>query len=534
MKVVLAQLNFVVGDVAGNLVKVLQACQEAVEKEQADLVVFPELTLSGYPPEDVLFRPALYDKIHSALVALQAEAPVPLILGYPEMDASGRIYNRVALIANGGIQQFYDKQCLPNYAVFDEKRYFTPGNAPCVFSFQGIKIALLICEDLWLEEPVKQAKAAGAELVISINASPYHLHQLENRHQILTQRFQEQGIPIVYLNLIGGQDELVFDGNSMVVDGSKGCVLVGRHCEEQLIPITWENQSLVAEELRPLGKEAEIYQTLVLGLRDYLDKNRFKGAVIGLSGGIDSALTLAIACDALGSENVDAVMMPFAYTSNMSMEDAKAEASALGVNYHVVPIESIYNATTSALELVTGETEKDVTEQNIQARSRGMLLMAIANKQGKLVITTGNKSELAVGYATLYGDMVGGFAAIKDLPKKWVYELANYRNSIAPVIPPRVIERAPSAELAPDQVDEDNLPPYDVLDKILEMYIEQDLSILDIVGYGFEEATVRRVAWLVDSSEYKRRQAPPGVRISSRAFGKDRRYPITSAYHRQF
>ena len=535
MKIVLAQLNLEVGDVFGNLEKILQASRDALSQGDADLLVFPELSLSGYPPEDLLFRPALYEKVTEALERLKKEAPLPLILGFPERKESGEIYNRAAFIVDGHIQASYSKQCLPNYAVFDEKRYFTPGEEACVFEFQDTKIALLICEDLWFEAPVKQAKLAGAELIISVNASPYHLKQTEARAEILQNRYREQGLPIIYSNLVGGQDELVFDGSSMIVDEG-GAVCVGPHCTEALVSLTWQQQtkSLLAPRETPLCKEAEIYQTLVLGLKDYMAKNRFKGAVLGLSGGIDSALTLAIACDALGAANVSAVMMPFTYTSTMSLEDAKSQAQALAVDYHVIPIEDMYQSTLSALEKITGKTEPDITEQNIQARSRGILLMALANKQSKIVLTTGNKSEMAVGYATLYGDMVGGFAVLKDLPKKWVYQLANYRNSLEPVIPTRVIERAPSAELAPDQVDEDNLPPYDVLDEILEMYIEQDFSIDDIVNLGFEEAVVRRVAWLVDSSEYKRRQAPPGVRLSSRAFGKDRRYPITSGFLRQF
>jgi len=438
-------------------------------------------------------------------------------------------------LRDGRVHATYRKQLLPNYSVFDEMRYFAPGRAACVVEIGGIPVGLSICEDVWQPEPVRRAVDAGARLLLTLNASPYHMEKGREREALAQARAQESGVPLVYVNLVGGQDELVFDGASFVTD-ARGTVT--QRCpafEEGLYAVEFEvrNEKAVPKPL-PLppnaSLEEEIYRALVLGVRDYVGKNRFPGVAIGLSGGIDSALTLCIAVDALGAERVEALMMPSRFTSTMSLEDAAAQAKSMGVTYHSISIEPMFEAFMAQLKDEFQGRARDVTEENIQARIRGTLLMAVSNKTGKMVLTTGNKSEMAVGYATLYGDMAGGYGAIKDVLKTMVYRLAEYRNRIQPVIPQRVIERAPSAELAPGQMDSDSLPPYDLLDPILERYVEQDQSPEAIIAAGFEAATVRRVAAMVDRNEYKRRQAAPGVRITRRAFGRDRRYPIMSGY----
>ena len=539
LKVTVAQLNFMVGDIAGNAQMILDAAIEA-SQQGSELIVFPELALTGYPPEDLLLRPSVEKRVAKALARLLVELPKTLyvLVGYPR-KASGRLYNAAGLIHDGQLVAEYFKQELPNYQVFDEKRYFTEGTEPCVVTIKGIPMGITICEDIWHEGPTAKAAAAGARLMLNLNASPYHLNKSVLRESLVKQRAKEGNMGIVYVNLSGGQDELVFDGASMVVDHTGELLfrapefetnlyhltLALAHAEETLA-VTMENSMVTPF----YNTQASVYNALVMGVQDYVNKNGFRGAVLGLSGGIDSAVTLAVAVDALGPERVEAVMMPFRYTSQMSLDDAEAEANRLGVRYSVLPIEPMYEAFMATLADEFAGTKKDTTEENLQARCRGVMLMAISNKKGYIVLTTGNKSEMAVGYSTLYGDMAGGFDVLKDVPKTLVYRLANYRNQLTPENPPipqNVIDRPPSAELAPDQKDQDSLPEYDVLDQILEMYIEKDLSAHDIIAAGFPEHDVLRVVRLVDLNEYKRRQAPVGVRITARGFGRDRRYPIT-------
>lgn len=535
LHLILAQLNTLVGDIPGNTAKVLAAARTAVAQGQVDAIIFPELTLTGYPPEDLLLRPSLGLRIERALQELQvAQLPVALVVGYPRLK-DGRLYNMAGVIADGKLVAEYAKQCLPNYQVFDEKRYFAAGDSPCVFDLKGVPTALSVCEDIWFAEPMAQAKAAGGRLMLNLNASPYHQGKQQEREAVIAQRSIEGLMPVVYTNLIGGQDELVFDGGSVVVDASGQTRFRAPAFSEGQFAVTldWDQQqvSVPAQSLEPIpDNTAAVYQALVVGMRDYVNKNRFKGVVLGLSGGIDSALTLAMAVDALGAERVEAVMMPFRYTSDLSKNDAADEAARLGVRYSSISIEPMYEAFMGALSNEFIGTKPDATEENLQARCRGVLLMAISNKKGYLVLTTGNKSEMAVGYSTLYGDMAGGFDALKDVPKTLVFALSHYRNTLGEVIPKTVITRPPSAELAPDQKDEDSLPPYDILDRILELYVEQDYSAEAIISEGFNREQVERVVRLVDVNEYKRRQAPVGIRISQRGFGRDRRYPITSGW----
>lgn len=537
LKVVIAQLNFHVGDIDGNARRVIATVQRFQTEGEVDVVVFPELTLTGYPPEDLLLRPSMQKRIERALDDIKtAIQGVAVVLGCP-YEMEGHRYNCAVLIRDGCIDGLYKKQHLPNYQVFDEVRYFRPGEQVEVLRIKDIPIALTVCEDIWFSGPAQQARAAGAALIITINASPFHIDKQQLREDALKARVAETGLPILYANMVGGQDELVFDGNSLVIDQNGVIRFSAPAFEEGLyrLQFAWDGQALtlLEESLPPsapvLGLEASVYQAMVLGLRDYVNKNRFPGVMLGLSGGIDSALTLVVAVDALGAERVQAVMMPFHYTSAMSIEDAEVQAQGLGVTYHCLPIEAIYDAYLATLTPVFAGRAVDKTEENLQARCRGTLLMALSNKFGAMVLTTGNKSEMAVGYATLYGDMVGGYNVLKDVYKTLVFRLAHYRNSLAdgPVIPLRVIERPPSAELAPGQIDEDSLPPYSMLDRILELYVEQDYSAEAIVAVGFERDIVYRVLRLVDINQYKRDQAPVGVRITKRGFGKDRRYPIT-------
>ncbi|MXX05443.1 MAG: NAD+ synthase [Gammaproteobacteria bacterium] len=539
--VVMAQLNLLVGDIDGNARRIVESAREARSEFNADLVVFPELSLTGYPPEDLLLRPSLSRRIDRALAQI-AEAGIecPIVIGFPQAADEG-LFNALTVIDQGRRIATYHKQQLPNYQVFDEQRYFRPGGSPCLVELFGAKVAFTICEDLWREYPVLQAGNAGADLLININASPFHVDKTEDRKSLLANRCRRGGFPIIYVNLVGGQDELVFDGASLAVDAEGNTRVLAPAFAEGLYPVEIEVDEregackLADGEMQPPATvEEQIYQALVLGVRDYVNKNGFPGVVLGLSGGIDSALTLAVAVDALGAERVQAVMMPFAYTSDLSKDAAAGQAGALGVKFSVIPIDGIYAEFIAALADEFAGAAADVSEQNVQARSRGVLLMAISNKKGLLVLTTGNKSELAVGYATLYGDMAGGFDVLKDVSKTMVYRLAEYRNRLAgeagEVIPREVIERPPSAELAPGQVDADNLPPYDILDSILERYVERDWSANRIVEDGFEEEVVARVVRMVDRNEYKRRQGPPGVRLTQKAFGRDRRYPITNAW----
>lgn len=534
IRVVMAQLNLLVGDIPGNTGRIIDTALKARDELNADLVLFPELALTGYPPEDLLLRPSVEQRVQAALERIFADVSgVTLVVGYPRYR-DGVLYNMAGVIRDGELVHEYAKQCLPNFEVFDEKRYFSAGSEPGLFEHQGIRIGLSICEDIWHTAPVEQLKAAGAQLVLSLNASPFHIGKPDQRRDVLRQRVRQLGCPLAYLNLTGGQDELIFDGGSMLASAQGDVLFQGDYCEEGLYsfvfnPATGELQPEQASRPEP-NSDALVYRMLVQGVRDYVNKNGFPGVVLGLSGGIDSALTLAVAVDALGAERVEAVMMPFRYTSSMSLEDAEAEAKVLGVRYDLISIEPLYDSFMQQLGPRFEGLKPDTTEENLQARCRGVLLMAISNKTGALVLTTGNKSEMAVGYSTLYGDMAGGFDVLKDIPKTLVYRLSRYRNTLSPVIPQRVIERPPSAELAPDQTDQDSLPDYDTLDRILELYVERDYSARAIIEEGFAETDVKRVLRLVDINEYKRRQAPIGPRVTRRGFGRDRRYPITSGW----
>ncbi len=537
IRIALAQLNLLVGDVQGNAARIISTAQELSRGDRADLVLFPELALSGYPPEDLLFHRGFRRQIEAGLQRVRSEVrDLPLVLGFPEYTQSG-IYNSAALIRGGEIVAIHRKAELPNYKVFDEKRYFNPGAEPGVADCNGVRAGLLVCEDIWAAQAARDSRAAGAQLLLVINASPYEIHKQREREEVARARVREVGIPLAYVNLVGGQDELVFDGNSFVMDASGEVVMRAPAFAEGVFVAEFERQDgrIVprAGTVTPeLSDEASVYSALVLGVRDYVRKHGFPGVVMGLSGGVDSALTLAIAVDALGADAVQAVMMPSRYTAQMSLDDAKAQAEILKVRYSVLSIEQMFEATLATLKDEFAGRKPDATEENIQSRCRMLLLMGISNKTGRMLLTTGNKSEMAVGYATLYGDMAGGFAPIKDCSKLLVYRLAAYRNSLGRVIPQRVIDRAPSAELRPDQKDSDSLPPYEVLDPILEAFIEEDLSVDEIEARGFDRPTVARVLDLVKRNEYKRRQAPPGVRVSRRAFGRDWRYPITSGYRR--
>jgi NAD+ synthase (glutamine-hydrolysing) len=535
LRLALAQVNLVVGDVTGNTQRIIDITAHARDQLHADLVLFPELSLCGYPPEDLLFHNGLRRQVTAALERVQAETHgIAVLVGYPEYVAEG-IYNAAAVVRDGATLLNYRKQELPNYKVFDEKRYFQQGRQAQIVEVRGVRIAPLICEDIWEPNPARAAAAAGAQVLVVINGSPYSLHYQQRREEVVRARARETGLQVIYLNLLGGQDELVFDGGSFVMDATGHVVQRMAPFEESVFTVDIDVQQdcavpRAAHVADYLSDEGSVYGALVMGIRDYVTKHGFPGVVLGLSGGIDSALTLVLAVDALGAERVHAVMMPSRYTSRMSRDDAEAQADMLGVHFDTISIEGMFDAALTALAEVFAGRAADTTEENIQARCRGLLLMAISNKTGRMVLTTGNKSEMAVGYATLYGDMAGGFAPIKDCSKLLVYRLAHYRNSRGVVIPPRVIERAPSAELRPDQKDSDSLPPYEVLDPILELFIEADLSVDDIAARGFDRGVVGRVLDLVKRNEYKRRQAPPGIRISNRAFGRDWRYPITSGY----
>ena len=534
MKIAIAQLNFTVGDLAGNARMILDAALRA-RAEGAELLITPELALTGYPPEDLLLRD---DFLHASATALtdlarQAEG-IAMLVGHPHA-ANDRRYNAASLCRGGKVEATYLKHILPNHSVFDEVRYFTPGSEPLVFELGGIRFGVSICADVWEPAPAQLSKQKGAQVLLALNASPYHLDKQLTRYETLRERIKQTGMPVIYANLVGGQDELVFDGASFAMD-DKGCVTNQLPAFEQILGFIelQDTQPVPGEIVPDPGLEASVYKALCLGVHDYIGKNGFPGVVLGLSGGIDSALTLAIAVDALGKERVHAVMMPSQFTADISLIDARAMANGLGVRYDELPIKHVFD---SFLQTLADQFEGlpfDLAEENLQARIRGTLLMALSNKFGSIVLTTGNKSELAVGYTTLYGDMAGGYAVLKDVPKTLVYRLAQYRNSLSPVIPQRIITRPPSAELRYNQLDQDSLPPYEVLDAIMEMYVEDDRSPANIVATGFTEQDVQRVVTLIDRNEYKRRQAPIGVRITHRGFGKDRRYPITSGYRPGF
>jgi len=530
IKIALAQLNFTVADIPGNTAKIIAAAQQA-KLQQADIVVFSELCITGYPPEDLLFRTDFIEQAEQAVLAIAAQSQgIALVLGYPKQH-NGLLYNHAAVLLDGKIIAEYHKNALPNYGVFDEKRYFSASEQTTLFRLKNQQLALTICEDIWQAGIIEKNRLAGADIILTLNASPFHAGKVHQREDIICKQLKQAKIPLVYVNQVGGQDELIFDGASFVADQNGEVVFRAAEFTEQLAVIEFVDSQPIGKQIAPHYQPViSEYQALVLGIKDYVRKNGFQGAILGLSGGIDSALVLALAVDALGAEQVEAVLMPSRYTQDMSIEDAELEAKALGVVHHTIPIEPAVTAFGEMLAPLFIGSRKDTTEENIQARCRGVLLMAISNKQGKLLLTTGNKSEMSVGYATLYGDMAGGFAPLKDVYKLLVYQLAEYRNSLSPVIPQRVITRPPSAELAPDQKDEDSLPPYSVLDPILELYIEQDLSATEILARGFRPEDVNRAIALVDRNEYKRRQSPPGIRITPRAFGRDRRYPISSAY----
>ena len=534
MKIAIAQINYTVGDIEANANLIVAAAQRARE-DGASLMLTSELALCGYPPEDLLLRDDFYATCQQALLTLAAAtAGMTLVVGHPHQE-QGKRYNAASVLRDGAVFKTYWKQKLPNYSVFDEERYFEFGQEPCVFDHEGLLLGINICEDVWESLPAQSAKAAGAQCLLVLNASPYHLNKQQTRYEVIRERVRQTGLPVVYANQVGGQDELVFDGASFVMDARGALMLELPAFESAMGCVKWiEGVPQQGALLAPLSQEASVYQALTLGVRDYVNKNGFPGILLGLSGGIDSALTLAIAVDALGPQRVKAVMMPSQYTASMSREDAKAEAEALKVRYVEMAIKPLFDAFQSTLAQEFAGLKEDATEENLQSRIRGVLLMAMSNKTGAIVLTTGNKSEMGTGYATLYGDMAGGFAVLKDINKLLVYRLSNYRNSLSPVIPQRVIDRPPSAELRPDQKDQDSLPPYDELDAIMAAYVENNQSPSQIIEQGHARADVERVVKLLHISEYKRRQSPVGIRVTHRAFGKDWRYPITNRFRPAF
>ena len=562
MKIAIAQMNCTVGDLAGNGSRIVDFAMRA-RAQGADVMVTPELALCGYPPEDLLLRDDFYRNCEKALRAIASKITgITVVVGFPQ-QVDGKRFNAAAVMQSSRVMAVYHKHALPNYTVFDEERYFDADDQPCVFDINGSKVGVNICEDTWGSQgPLlaasavsraelssgsftltrdwdaaapRAARAAGAEILLVLNASPYHLRKQHSRYDVMRARVSENGMPLIYANMVGGQDELVFDGASFVLNRAGEVTHQLSMFKEALAIITIEDGDPVKGEVAPERTvEAEVYDALCLGVRDYVTKNGFPGVLLGLSGGIDSALTVAVAADALGADKVHAVMMPSQYTASMSREDACAEADALKVRYSEIAIRPMYDAFMAALAPQFDGLPADTTEENLQSRIRGTLLMAMSNKSGAIVLTTGNKSEMGTGYATLYGDMAGGFAVLKDISKMLVYRLASYRNTLSPVIPQRVITRAPSAELRPDQTDQDNLPPYAVLDAIMEAYVEHNASPRDIEAAGYERKDIERVIRLLRISEYKRRQAPIGIRITSRGFGKDWRYPVTTKYRDRF
>ncbi len=538
LRFAMAQLNLLVGDVAGNTDAVIQAATEARDRLGAQAVCFPELTLTGYPPDDLLLRPDFIAAVEAGVARIAEETRgITVMVGAPVLE-SGRLLNAALVIRDGQVAAHYAKQQLPTYGVFDDLRYFAPGEDACVVDVEGCRVGITICEDAWHAGPVARAAEAGADIIVNLNASPFDQYKGSARESVLRDRIAESGLPILYCNMAGGQDEVVYDGGSCAFDAMGDLMVRAPRFDTGLYAVDIER---IHERWTPLegaiepelSAEAEVYEALVWGVRDYIEKNHFPGVVIGLSGGIDSALTACIAVDALGAERVHCVMMPTRYTSEMSHTDAEAIAKALGVRYDIVAIESVFSEFKQQLAPVFADRPVDVTEENLQSRIRGTILMAISNKLGGLVLATGNKSEMAVGYATLYGDMVGGFSPLKDIFKTEVYRLAAYRNQITAVIPENVMTRPPSAELAPDQKDTDSLPEYAELDAILAAYVEDDAGVDEIVAAGHDRATVDQVVRLLHRNEYKRRQAAPGVKVTTKAFGRDRRYPITSGFGRQ-
>ena len=558
MRIAIGQINCTVGDLSGNARKILEFADRA-RAEGADILLTPELSLCGYPPEDLLLREDFRAACDRTLAELASRVKgISVVVGHPHQTA-GKLYNAASVLQEGAIAAVYHKLDLPNYTVFDEERYFDSDGNPCVVEVNGVRVGVNICEDVWgagaattarvvpnadgvnvginicadvwEPEAPKRARAAGAQVLLVLNASPFHINKLRTRYEVVRDRTAETGMAVVFCNLVGGQDELVFDGASFVMDGRGKLTHQLPAFEEALVVVEIGKDGPVPGEIvAEPDVDASIYKALCLGVRDYLGKNGFPGALLGLSGGIDSALTLCIAADAIGADKVHAVMMPSQFTADISVEDSREMVKRLGVHYNEIAIKPMFDTFMKALAPYFGDRLFDATEENLQARVRGTLLMALSNKHGSIVLTTGNKSEMSTGYATLYGDMAGGFAVLKDLTKKFVYRLSRYRNTLSAVIPERIIERAPSAELRPNQVDQDSLPPYDVLDAIVERYVEQDQSVAEIVAAGFKRADVDRIVKLVHINEYKRRQAPVGIRITPRGFGKDWRYPITNKY----
>jgi NAD+ synthase (glutamine-hydrolysing) len=532
----IVQENPIVGDIEGNLQLAINAIDKLSKQSSPDIFLFTEMFITGYPPEDLILRDDLLDASYEAVEKLCEVKPESfIVIGYPKKEGDS-IFNCAGVLRNKSVITEYKKQELPNYEVFDEKRYFQSGKGPGIFEVNGLRVGLSVCEDIWHENVIKQLHEKKTDLILNINASPFHLDKIKERKVLISGHAINYSLPIVYANQVGGQDELVFDGTSMAMDGEGQQILQLEKFKEdyKIVNFTSDQEGKLLSEKReeiPEDKELEeVYKALVLGAKDYIQKNNFPGVLIGSSGGIDSALTAAIAADAIGPEKVRTFMLPFKFTSDMSVEDSEKLAVNLGIKHSVIPIGDIYESFADSLEDEFSGLEPDITEENLQSRCRGVILMALSNKSGELVLTTGNKSETAVGYSTLYGDTAGGFGVLKDVPKTLVYELSRYRNTISHVIPDRIIDRPPSAELAPDQQDSDSLPDYAILDKIIELYVEQDKSKVEIEESGIDKSMVDRVIRLIDLSEYKRRQAPLGVKITSRGFGKDRRYPITNKF----
>lgn len=535
VKVAIAQMNSTVGDLAGNRAKIFDLSRRAFEAG-ADIVLTPELSLVGYPPEDLLLRNAFYAKTQEAFAGLAADLAqfkdLHVVVGLPLQDEKGVRHNAASVLVNGEVLGTYRKHDLPNTTVFDEKRYFTSADQAFVFGVKGVRFGINICEDTWFEHAPMRARAAGAQVLLVPNGSPYHMNKQHLRYETMRKNVSAQGMALVYANLVGGQDELIFDGDSFVMDAAGTICAQLRHFEEDLQLVDFDGATPVPQPLAtPLTTEAQVYQALVLGVRDYIGKNGFPGVLIGMSGGVDSALTLAIAVDALGADKVRAVMMPSQFTADISWIDSRDMVKRLNVRYDEIPIKQTFDAFRATLATEFAGLAEDATEENIQARVRGTLLMALSNKHGSIVLTTGNKSEMAVGYCTLYGDMAGGFAVIKDIAKTLVYRLCAYRNSVSDVIPERILTRGPSAELRADQLDQDSLPPYDVLDGIMQLYMEENRPIAEIIEAGYPPADVARVTRLIKINEYKRRQSPVGIRVTHRGFGRDWRYPITSKFY---
>ena len=534
LSIAIAQYNFCVGDLEGNTEKIIQLARKAKSEKGADLTVFPELAITGYPPEDLILRPGFHDRVSKCLKRITSSLETEtIILGYPELIGD-KVFNSAGVIGKNKWITSYQKQELPNYAVFDEKRYFSAGTKPAVFRLGDLNIGLSVCEDIWIADQAKKCADAGADIICNINASPFHRGKHNERIEAVRESVAASGLPIIYTNLCGGQDELIFDGRSFALDSCGELTAQAPAYTEGTYTIeikTSENIPIpVGDIVNEKDETKLVYDAIKLGIKDYIEKNNFHGCVIGLSGGIDSALTLALAVDALGPERVTAISMPSEYTADISISDAERQAKTMGCEFHIIPINEAVETLSNIVDKLIPNLKTSVAIENMQSRIRGMILMARSNSSKSIVLATGNKSEMAVGYATLYGDMAGGFAPLKDIPKTMVYNLSIFRNKTSEVIPKRVITRAPTAELAPDQKDTDSLPPYDILDPILEKYIEKDLTPSQIADSKSDLPTVEKVALLVDKNEYKRRQAAPGVKITKRAFGRDRRFPITSKY----